>query len=204
MGGVPRVRDRGADSASCFKRRPWGLARLHHEGLQAGARVERNAYDVDPREGVIEDPDVCIACEQCVIVCPVNAIFLDDDVPARELSVFEQLIIGAGAEYWYRDLFALRAGGGSAPVVRLEKNVDTRNITVFGGKLESTNGGVFRTSGNALTFDGVDELDGQIDAVVVSDSVPPFRLPSTGAVARKLRVVSAVPLVAQALPLLGL
>ena len=29
------------------------------------------------------DPDVCIACEQCVIVCPVNAIFLDDDVPAH-------------------------------------------------------------------------------------------------------------------------
>jgi uncharacterized protein GlcG (DUF336 family)/NAD-dependent dihydropyrimidine dehydrogenase PreA subunit len=27
------------------------------------------------------DPDVCIACEQCVIVCPVQAIFLDDDVP---------------------------------------------------------------------------------------------------------------------------
>jgi uncharacterized protein GlcG (DUF336 family)/NAD-dependent dihydropyrimidine dehydrogenase PreA subunit len=27
------------------------------------------------------DPDVCIACEQCVLVCPVNAIFLDDDLP---------------------------------------------------------------------------------------------------------------------------
>jgi uncharacterized protein GlcG (DUF336 family)/NAD-dependent dihydropyrimidine dehydrogenase PreA subunit len=27
------------------------------------------------------DPDVCIACEQCVLVCPVNAIFLDDEVP---------------------------------------------------------------------------------------------------------------------------
>jgi NAD-dependent dihydropyrimidine dehydrogenase PreA subunit len=29
------------------------------------------------------DPEVCIACEQCVIVCPVQAIFLDDDVPAH-------------------------------------------------------------------------------------------------------------------------
>jgi uncharacterized protein GlcG (DUF336 family)/NAD-dependent dihydropyrimidine dehydrogenase PreA subunit len=29
------------------------------------------------------DPDVCIACEQCVLVCPVNAIFLDDDLPAH-------------------------------------------------------------------------------------------------------------------------
>ena len=27
------------------------------------------------------DPDVCIACEQCELVCPVNAIFLDDDLP---------------------------------------------------------------------------------------------------------------------------
>jgi uncharacterized protein GlcG (DUF336 family)/NAD-dependent dihydropyrimidine dehydrogenase PreA subunit len=29
------------------------------------------------------DPDVCIACEQCVLVCPVNAIFLDDELPER-------------------------------------------------------------------------------------------------------------------------
>ena len=29
------------------------------------------------------DPDVCIACEQCVLVCPVNAIFLDDELPAH-------------------------------------------------------------------------------------------------------------------------
>ena len=29
------------------------------------------------------DPDVCIACEQCELVCPVNAIFLDDDVPSH-------------------------------------------------------------------------------------------------------------------------
>jgi ribose-phosphate pyrophosphokinase len=41
--------------------------------------------------------------------------------------------------------------------------------------------------------------DEAIDAVVVTDSVPAFRLPPAGAVARKLRVVSAVPLVARAL-----
>jgi uncharacterized protein GlcG (DUF336 family)/NAD-dependent dihydropyrimidine dehydrogenase PreA subunit len=35
------------------------------------------------------DPDVCIACEQCVIVCPVNAIFLDDDVPAHLQAYIE-------------------------------------------------------------------------------------------------------------------
>jgi uncharacterized protein GlcG (DUF336 family)/NAD-dependent dihydropyrimidine dehydrogenase PreA subunit len=29
------------------------------------------------------DPDICIACEQCEIVCPVDAIYLDSDVPAQ-------------------------------------------------------------------------------------------------------------------------
>ena len=29
------------------------------------------------------DPDICIACEQCVIVCPVEAIFLDVEVPEK-------------------------------------------------------------------------------------------------------------------------
>jgi ferredoxin len=29
------------------------------------------------------DPDVCIECEQCVLVCPVNAVFLDLEVPAE-------------------------------------------------------------------------------------------------------------------------
>jgi ferredoxin len=29
------------------------------------------------------DPDICIECEQCVLVCPVHAVFLDVDVPAE-------------------------------------------------------------------------------------------------------------------------
>ena len=40
--------------------------------------------------------------------------------------------------------------------------------------------------------------DAHIDAVVVTDSVPAFRLPAGGTVSKKLRVVSAVPLFAQA------
>lgn len=32
------------------------------------------------------DPDVCIDCEQCEIVCPVNAIFKDVDVPAEHAA----------------------------------------------------------------------------------------------------------------------
>ncbi len=41
--------------------------------------------------------------------------------------------------------------------------------------------------------------DPHIDSVVVSDSVPPFRLPPTGPVARKLQTVSAMPLFARAI-----
>lgn len=29
------------------------------------------------------DPDVCIECEQCVLVCPVDAVFLDTELPAE-------------------------------------------------------------------------------------------------------------------------
>jgi len=41
--------------------------------------------------------------------------------------------------------------------------------------------------------------DAAISRLVVSDSVPPFRLPPGGPVSRKLKVVSAVPLFAQAI-----
>jgi uncharacterized protein GlcG (DUF336 family)/NAD-dependent dihydropyrimidine dehydrogenase PreA subunit len=27
------------------------------------------------------DPDICIECEQCVLVCPVSAVFLDSELP---------------------------------------------------------------------------------------------------------------------------
>jgi len=35
------------------------------------------------------DPDVCIECEQCVLVCPVQAVFLDVDVPAEWQSYID-------------------------------------------------------------------------------------------------------------------
>ncbi len=41
--------------------------------------------------------------------------------------------------------------------------------------------------------------DDSIAKIIVTDSVPPFRLPSAGAVRNKLRVVSAAPLFAQAI-----
>jgi ferredoxin len=35
------------------------------------------------------DPEVCIDCEQCEIVCPVDAIFKDIDMPAEHLASIE-------------------------------------------------------------------------------------------------------------------
>jgi ferredoxin len=35
------------------------------------------------------DPDVCIECEQCVLVCPVNAVFLDSEVPEQWQSFIQ-------------------------------------------------------------------------------------------------------------------
>ena len=35
------------------------------------------------------DPEVCIDCEQCEIVCPVDAIFRDTDVPAEHKTALE-------------------------------------------------------------------------------------------------------------------
>jgi ribose-phosphate pyrophosphokinase len=40
--------------------------------------------------------------------------------------------------------------------------------------------------------------DPALDAVVVSDSVPPFRVPPDGVLAKRLTVVSAAPLLARA------
>ena len=39
------------------------------------------------------DPEVCIACEQCALVCPVEAIFLDIEVPDRWQSFAEKMPI---------------------------------------------------------------------------------------------------------------
>jgi uncharacterized protein GlcG (DUF336 family)/NAD-dependent dihydropyrimidine dehydrogenase PreA subunit len=41
------------------------------------------------------DPDVCIECEQCVLVCPVHAVFLDVEVP-EEWKPY----IGINAEFF--------------------------------------------------------------------------------------------------------
>lgn len=35
------------------------------------------------------DPEVCIECEQCEIVCPPDAIFIDTEVPNEHISAIE-------------------------------------------------------------------------------------------------------------------
>jgi uncharacterized protein GlcG (DUF336 family)/NAD-dependent dihydropyrimidine dehydrogenase PreA subunit len=44
------------------------------------------------------DPDVCIECEQCVLVCPVDAVFLD-----KELPTAWQPFIEVNAEFFTRN-----------------------------------------------------------------------------------------------------
>ena len=44
------------------------------------------------------DPDVCIECEQCVLVCPVNAVFLDQEIPSEW-----QRFIDVNAEFFTRN-----------------------------------------------------------------------------------------------------
>ena len=35
------------------------------------------------------DPEICIECEQCAFVCPVDAIFIDKEVPAEWSSYID-------------------------------------------------------------------------------------------------------------------
>lgn len=35
------------------------------------------------------DPDICIDCEACAMVCPVDAIYFEEDVPEEEHKFIE-------------------------------------------------------------------------------------------------------------------
>ena len=49
------------------------------------------------------DPDVCIDCEQCEIVCPVDAIFKDVEIPAEHAASIE-----ANADFFRRNKAAVQ------------------------------------------------------------------------------------------------
>src|SRR5258708_37676123 len=52
------------------------------------------------------DPEVCIVCEQCEIVCPVDAIFKDIDIPAEHVASIE-----VNAAFFRKN----KAAGGPVP-----------------------------------------------------------------------------------------
>ncbi|MBX3434332.1 MAG: hypothetical protein KF847_13495 [Pirellulales bacterium] len=57
------------------------------------------------------------------------------------------------------------AQGSTGRLIADDSEFFLSNITITGGILESRSGGVFRTTGNALNFDAVDELAGQLNLV---------------------------------------
>ena len=62
------------------------------------------------------DPDVCIECEQCVLVCPVNAVFLDKEIP-EEWQRFIQI----NAEFFTRNKAA--AAFSDAEIQRIFESI---------------------------------------------------------------------------------
>jgi len=55
------------------------------------------------------DPEICIECEQCVLVCPVHAVFLDVEVPAEWQSY-----IGINADFFRQNKPRQEIGGERA------------------------------------------------------------------------------------------
>ena len=53
--------------------------------------------DFEQEEMLYIDPDTCIDCGLCIDECPVQAIFADDDLPAKWESFKER-----NAEYYAR------------------------------------------------------------------------------------------------------
>jgi uncharacterized protein GlcG (DUF336 family)/NAD-dependent dihydropyrimidine dehydrogenase PreA subunit len=68
------------------------------------------------------DPEVCIACEQCFFVCPVNAIFLDSDLPDH---VRHYLEINAGFFAEHKAEAASLSDQQAASIVEAVRNYAT-------------------------------------------------------------------------------
>ncbi|HEY3302756.1 MAG TPA: heme-binding protein [Candidatus Binatia bacterium] len=96
------------------------------------------------------DPEVCIDCEQCEIVCPVDAIFRDSDVPAEH-----QASIEVNAAFFRKN----KAAVGPVPVDQAWEMVHTAHAYA-------------RRQGMAVTAAVVDEAGSPI-AVGRMDSAEP-------------------------------
>src|SRR3954471_21306048 len=57
-------------------------------------------------------PDECVDCDACVPVCPVTAIFSEDDLPAEWKQIAQ-----VNAEYFTEAVSGLGAPGGAAQAV---------------------------------------------------------------------------------------
>ena len=68
-----------------------------------------HSTDADPQYYI--DPDTCIDCGACEPVCPVTAIFYEDDVPA-EWKQFTKI----NAEFFDESVTGLGSPGGAAQV----------------------------------------------------------------------------------------
>ena len=59
------------------------------EGSWIGVCPVDCIYTTDDDQQMYIEPDECIDCGACVPACPVNAIFLEDRVPANERQYLE-------------------------------------------------------------------------------------------------------------------
>ncbi|KGR88906.1 4Fe-4S ferredoxin [Ureibacillus massiliensis 4400831 = CIP 108448 = CCUG 49529] len=58
-----------------------------------------DCVDVCPVDCIIEgddqyfiDPDICIDCGACEVACPVQAIYHEDEIPAREQPYIQKAV----------------------------------------------------------------------------------------------------------------
>src|ERR1051326_5708376 len=107
------------------------------------------------------DPDVCIECEQCVLVCPVNAVYLDTEIPAewqRFVAVNAEFFSTNRAAYAFSDaevarIFdAIRAYAARANVDVAIAIVDTRGEVVALTGEEPARGEAERKAYTALSY----------------------------------------------------
>jgi len=92
------------------------------------------------------DPDVCIDCEQCEIVCPVDAIFKDVDIPAEHAdsidinaSFFRQnkAVVGPVAlEMAWQMVHCAHAYARSAAIAVTAAVVDEAGIPIAVGRMD--------------------------------------------------------------------
>ncbi|MBV9896873.1 MAG: ferredoxin family protein [Chloroflexi bacterium] len=91
------------------------------------------------------DPAVCIECEQCVLVCPVNAVFLDQELPAEWVHFTE---VNAGFFQTNKPLGTLTSAEATGMVAAVAAYAARSGLTVSVTVLDR--------EGSILTAEGAD------------------------------------------------